>query len=279
MIKSRLMGFALLTAGFLASANASAWANDAPPAPGVSPRIDAIKAAGKLRIGVLTNPPWLVENTTGSGEPWEGPAWVLAKKAAEALGVKLELVAVSHETKVPALAANQTDIAVTPLAVSEERKKVIDFVTYSTSSVCMYGLASNKKFANANTVDDLNAAGVTVAYLIGAPEEAWTKERFPNAQLKGVISSSPTPIEEIMAGRSDAAPVNRIQWPRLSKAVKGLIALPKENNCQDSQEKAAAIGFGLDKGNDAFRDWLQALADKLAPELKQIEQKIISEKL
>ncbi len=276
-MKSRLIGAALLAAGLLASTGASLAADV--PAPGVSPRIDAIKASGKLRIGVLTNPPWLIENTTGSGEPWEGPAWVLAKKAADALGVKLDLVAVSHETKVPALAANQIDITVTPLAESEERKKVIDFVNYSTSSVCMYGLASNKKIANAKTVDELNAAGVTVAYLIGAPEEAWTKERFPKAQLKGMISSSPTPIEEIMAGRSDVAPINRIQWPRLSKTVKGLIALPKENNCQDSQEKAAAIGYGIDKGQDAFRKWLQALADEMSPELKQVEQKIIADKL
>jgi polar amino acid transport system substrate-binding protein len=277
VIKSRLVGLALLTASLIALPSLSQAADV--PAPGTSARIDAIKAAGKLRIGVLTNPPWLIENTTGSGEPWDGPAWVLAKKAASELGVKLDLVAVSHETKVPALAANQIDIAVTPLAVSEERKAVIDFVTYSTSSVCMYGLASNKKFANAHTVDDLNAADVTVAYLIGAPEEAWTKERFPKAKLKGVISSSPTPIEEIMAGRSDAAAINRIQWPRLSKTVKGLAALPKENNCQDSQEKAAAIGYGIDKKQDAFRNWLQALADEMAPELKQVEQKVIADRL
>jgi len=33
------------------------------PAPGMSPRVDAIKKAGVLRVGVLANAPWLVENT------------------------------------------------------------------------------------------------------------------------------------------------------------------------------------------------------------------------
>lgn len=33
------------------------------PAPGASPRVDAIKKAGVLRVGVLANAPWLVENT------------------------------------------------------------------------------------------------------------------------------------------------------------------------------------------------------------------------
>ena len=48
------------------------------PAPGTSARIDAIKKAGVLRAAVLSNPPWLVENTTGSGDQWAGPAWLLA---------------------------------------------------------------------------------------------------------------------------------------------------------------------------------------------------------
>ncbi|MFI4994736.1 MAG: hypothetical protein ACHQAQ_02990 [Hyphomicrobiales bacterium] len=43
-------------------------------APGASPRIDAIRKAGVLRVAVLANAPWLVENTTGSGEKWSGPA-------------------------------------------------------------------------------------------------------------------------------------------------------------------------------------------------------------
>ncbi|MGH8817992.1 MAG: ABC transporter substrate-binding protein, partial [Achromobacter pestifer] len=33
-----------------------------PPAPGESPRIDAIRKAGVLRVGVVNNPPWLVQN-------------------------------------------------------------------------------------------------------------------------------------------------------------------------------------------------------------------------
>ncbi len=49
------------------------------PAPGASPRIDAIKKAGVLRVAVLANAPWLVENTTGSGDHWSGPAWVLSR--------------------------------------------------------------------------------------------------------------------------------------------------------------------------------------------------------
>ena len=85
---------------------AAAYADTPVPAPGTSPRVDAIKKAGVLRVGVLANAPWLVENTTGSGEKWSGPAWLLAEEYAKRLGVKLEAVPVSHETKVPVLASN-----------------------------------------------------------------------------------------------------------------------------------------------------------------------------
>src|SRR6516225_1051978 len=134
------------------------------PAPGASPRVDAIKKAGTLRVGVLANAPWLVENTTGQGEAWSGPAWILAQEYAKRLNVKLEPVPVSHETKVPVLASNQVDISVTPLAETQERLKVVDFIIYSNTSVCVFGLASNPRLAQAKSVDDLNKPDITIAY-------------------------------------------------------------------------------------------------------------------
>jgi polar amino acid transport system substrate-binding protein len=68
-----------------------------------------------------------------AGDAWSGPAWILANEYAKRLGVKLEAVPVSHETKVPVLASNQVDISVTPLAETPDRLKVVDFVIYSTT--------------------------------------------------------------------------------------------------------------------------------------------------
>jgi polar amino acid transport system substrate-binding protein len=250
-----------------------------PPAAGASPRIDAIRQAKALRVGVLVNPPWLYENTTGSGEKWDGPAWTLAKEYARLLGVELVTVPVSNDTKVPVLAANQVDMTIAPLAESPERLKVTDFVLYSNTSVCMFGLASNPKFANAKTVDDLNNPDITVTYLVGAVEEAWVKERFPKAQKRGQISSNLVPIDEVMARRADAGPVNRVQWLALSRRVKGLAVLPKENGCQDSKEKAQPVGLAIDKNQTVYLEWLRAVATQIAEKLKADELRIIQEKL
>jgi polar amino acid transport system substrate-binding protein len=246
------------------------------PAPGASPRIDAIKKAGVLRVAVLANAPWLLENTTGSGDQWSGPAWVLSQDYAKRLGVKLEPVLVSHETKIPVLAANQVDISVTPLAETPDRDKVVDFVLYSNTSVCMFGLASNPKFAAAKSVDDLNKPDITIAYFIGGAEEGWVKQRFPKAKFLGVANSGATaPLEDIMAHRADAAPINRIPYVPMSHKVKGLAALPKADNCQDSTEKAQPVGVAIDKNQPVFLAWLRAVAEKVHPELQASEQKVI----
>jgi polar amino acid transport system substrate-binding protein len=251
-----------------------AFAQD-PPAPGVSPRIDAIRKAGVLRVAVLANPPWLIQDTTSSGQDWSGPAWMLTEQYAKLLGVKLDPILVSHETKVPVLAANQVDLSITPLAETPEREAVIDFVIYSNTSVCLFGRADNKRFTDAKTVDDLNNPDITIAYFIGAAEEGWVKQRFPKAKLRGVTNSGAVaPLDEVMARRADAAPINRIPYVAMAQKVKGLAVLPKANNCQDSQEKAQPVGIGVDKNQPAFLEWLRAVEKTMQPQLTADEQRI-----
>jgi len=239
-----------------------------PPAPGASPRIDAIRKAGVLRVGVVNNPPWLVQNTTGEGEPWSGPSWLLGKEFAKLLGVKMEPVPVSHETKVPALIANQMDIMIGPLNQNAERSKIIDFVTFSSTGVCMFGRADNPKFTNAKTLEEFNKPEITMAYFSGAGEEPMVRAQFPNAKLRGVTNSgSVAPIEEVLAGRSDVAPLNRMLWPNISKKVKGLAVFPKENNCQDSKIFDIKTGMGVNKNEQVYLDWLREVEKRMEPAL------------
>ncbi|UST53384.1 transporter substrate-binding domain-containing protein [Comamonadaceae bacterium OTU4NAUVB1] len=264
-------GLALAAIGVVAGAQT-------PPPPGASPRIDAIRKAGELRVGVLQNTPWLNENTTGSGAAWNGPAWLLATEYARLLDVRLRPVAVSHETKVPVLAANQVDMTISPLGETPERLKVVDFVIYSTTSVCMFGRAGNEKLARVTTVDDLDSPDITIAYFTGGAEENWVKERFPKAKLRAVASSGATaPVEEIMARRADAAPINRVPWVGLDRKVKGLVVYPRDNNCQGSKEKASPVGLAVDRNQGVYLDWLRSVEKTLQPTLAADEKRIVEQ--
>ena len=241
-----------------------------------SPRVQAIQKAGVFRVAVLANPPWLVEDTSGSGEQWVGPGWTLAKEYARLLGVKLEPVPVSHETKVPVLASNQVDMTISPLSVTPERLKVIDFITYSATSLCVFGRADNPKVANAKSIDDFNKAGIVVAYYTGGGEEHWVQTRFPNATLRGVSTAgTAAPVEEIMAKRADVTPINRIPWVALNKKVKGLKAFPEGDNCQSSKEMGTDVGSAIDKGQPEFLAWAKAVEARMQPELTAEESKIV----
>jgi ABC-type amino acid transport substrate-binding protein len=159
------------------------------PKSGQSKTIDAIKKEGKLRVGIMAGYPWLEENTSGQGEPYSGPAWILANSYAKLLGVKLELIPVSHETKVPVVQNGQAQMSIAPLSVTPPRQKVVDFVVYSNSSICMFGKADNPKLAGVKMVDDLNREEISIAYFTGGAEESWVPKRFPKAQSRGVSGS------------------------------------------------------------------------------------------
>jgi polar amino acid transport system substrate-binding protein len=248
------------------------------PAPGQSPKIDAIKERGSLRVAAIGEFPWLPENTTGSGPQFSGPAWVLAEEYANRLGVPLEVVPVSHETKVPILATGDADISIAPLAVTPQRQEVVNFVVYSRSSLCFFGLASNPKLQDVKTVDDLNREDLTMAYFTGTPPEAWAPTRFPKVTFRAVAGSGANaPVEEVMSGRADIASIDNVAWPQLERQVPGLAVFPKGDACLRSTEMATPVGLAVGKQDPAFRDWLQAVYDEIKDKVAAEEVRVLKE--
>lgn len=264
----------VLSAALLLPAAASA---EVPvPAQGESPKIDQVKERGSLLVAAIGEFPWLPENTTGSGPQFSGPAWVLAEEYAKRLGVELEVVPVSHETKVPILASGGADITIAPLAVTPQRQEVVDFINYSQSSLCLFGKADNPKLKDLTSVDDLDSEDIIIAYFTGTPPESWAPTRFSNAQLRGVAGSGANaPVEEIIAGRADVAPIDYAAWPTLSKQVPGLIVFPQGDACLQSQEMKTDIGIAVDKADPVFRDWLQAVYDEVKDQVSAEELQIL----
>lgn len=252
-------------------------ADVAVPAAGTSKKVDEIQKRGVINVAVLAEPPWLAENTTGSGPQYFGSAWVITEEIAKRLGVKIAVTPVSHETKIPILATGQVDITVAPMAMTDERKKVVDFVQYSRSSLCFYGLAANPKLAKVASVDDLNNPDLTMAYLTGTPPETWAPKRFPNMKFRGVQTSSGAngPIEEILAGRADVGPIDNVVWPRLEASQPGLVVFPKGDDCLHSEENALPIGYAIDKGDPVFLKWLADVTAEIKDKYEAEEVRVM----
>lgn len=272
LLRTAAVAGALLLSGSVAAIAAGTEV----PAAGQSAKIDAIKQRGILKVAAIGEFPWLPENTTGSGPQFSGPAWMLAEEYASRLGVKLEVVPVSHETKVPILATGEADISIAPLAVTPKREEVANFVVYSRSSLCLFGLKDNPKLADVKTVDDLNREDLTMAYFTGTPPETWAPTRFPKATLKGVAGSGANaPIEEIMAKRADFASIDNVAWPQLEKQVPGLVSWPSGDDCLKSSEMSTGVGLAVDKKDTVFHDWLQAVYDEIKDKVTDEEIRLL----
>ncbi|GAA3546805.1 hypothetical protein GCM10022263_37410 [Nocardioides daeguensis] len=244
-----------------------------------SERIDAIKERGELRVGVLPGFPFLVQDITGDPNDYAGPAWYLANAYADALGVKLKVVPVTHETKIPVLAADQVDITISPLSVTDERKEVVDFVEYTDTGVCYIGLKDNEKFTSIDDFSDLNSADMTLAYFQGQPTEELLVEKYPELVYRAVPGSGgDVPIEEILSGRADVAVVSpQATGPQLTKAYPDLATFPEGDDCLDSEEFALPNGMAIDKGQPEFLDVLQEVFESVADEVADEERRVVDE--
>ncbi len=261
--------FPLLAAALLTGLSAASFAADTPvPVAGASSRIDAIRQRGTLRVAVLDEYPWLKQNPPGSAEPFQGPAWRLAREYAKRLGVRLETVPVDFDSKVAVLSSDQVDITIAPLLVTPARQNDVDLVVYSVSAQCLFGRADNPKLASVTRIDQLNRPDITVAYNVGSPQGAWILKRLPKAAHVGVTGNlANVPVAEIVAQKADVSTIDAFFFAGLQKKTPGLVSIPKGAACVASRELPIPIGMAVSKQQPAFIAWLRAVAREIKPQV------------
>lgn len=248
-------------------------AGAAVPLPGVSSRIDAIKARGALRVAVLDEYPWLKQNPDGAGKPFQGPAWRLAEEYANRLGVRIETIPVNFENKVSVLASDKVDITIAPLLATPARAKMVDLISYSMSAQSLFGRADNPKVARARGIDDLNRPDVTIAYITGSPQGAWLQKRLPLAARREIPGNlADVPVDEIVAGRADVTTIDKFFFSGLANKTPGLASIPRDH--MSSQELPIPIAMAIDKNQPEFLLWLRAVALEIKPQVEAAQAQV-----
>jgi polar amino acid transport system substrate-binding protein len=237
------------------------------PEAGKSERIDDILKRGTLKVGVTPSFPWLFRNKTGKGDEWRGSSWVLAKAYADALGVKLEAVPVSNETKVPIVVSGGVDMTISSLAETDARKQVVDFVTYSVATFCIFGLNTNAKAAAIKRIDQLDNPDLTFAAYVGTNQANWIPKTFPKAKMRGVTGSGQAPVDELLAGRADFVVGDSPLEPIFKNAYKTMFSIPPD--CSKSDVNPVPIGQAVAKNQPVFVDFLTGVEKKVDAKVKQ----------
>jgi polar amino acid transport system substrate-binding protein len=256
----------LWTAGFSAPVGAQARPPGVPEA-GKSERIDDILKRGTLKVGVTPSFWWLFRNKTGKGDEWRGSSWVLAKAYADALGVKLEAVPVSNETKVPIVISGGVDMTISSLAETDARKQVVDFVTYSVATFCIFGLNTNPRAAAIKSIDQLDNPDLTFAAYVGTNQAAWIPKTFPKAKMRGVTGSGQAPVDELLAGRADFVVGDSPLEPIFKNAYKTMFSIPAD--CTKSDINPVPIGHAIAKNQPVFLEFLTGIEKKVHAKLAQ----------
>lgn len=169
-------------------------------------RVDAIKKAGVLRVGVKQDVPNFGYLNAETNQ-FEGMEIDIAKKLAKSLGVKVEYTPVTTQTREPLMDNGQVDIIIATYTITEQRQ-----ASFSISDPYYYdqiGFLVRKK-SKIQTMDDLD--GLTIGVAQGATTKANLKAYAEENGLsfKFVqLGSYPELTMSLQAKRIDAFSVDK----------------------------------------------------------------------
>lgn len=138
-----------------------------------------IRSRGVLKVGMAEVWPWMTRNEAGE---LEGLEVDLVERLAGDLGVQAEIVPMPFDQLIDRLAAREVDLVASDLSITPARALRVAFSEpYSVSEI--NAVARLDRFAEAPTLEDLNAAGVQIAVTAGTTNAETASKLFPMAEL------------------------------------------------------------------------------------------------
>ncbi|MGF6951728.1 glutamine transport system substrate-binding protein [Neobacillus sp. B4I6] len=150
------------------------------------------------KVGVdTTYPPFEFKE----GDQYKGIDIDLINAIAKNQGFKLELSPMDFGGIIPAMQANQLDVAIAGMSITDERKKIVDFSTpYFDAGLTVIVKNDN---SNIKSADDLK--GKTVAVKKGTTGAKYAQDNAAKLGIKVVqFNDSPAMFQEVANGNADA---------------------------------------------------------------------------
>ena len=203
--------------------------------------IKDIQDRGVLKVGMAESPPWQSPNPSSS--EYEGFNVDMAQRAADLMGVKLEVVPATWSTLIPGLSVKQYDVVFANLFATPQRALVVNFTEpYSTYGFHIVVNADSK----IKTLDDVNSADVTFVGMSGTVEETYPKELYPAAKVKGIATNDIGAwLLEVASGQADAAFLDPGTFQILKTQSPGLSAKLRTLNDEDNLVKPVGLAYAV----------------------------------
>ena len=215
--------------------------------PAQSRTLEEIIKAGEIRMGINVKiPPRGQLNEKNEPVGFEVD---VVKEIARRLGVKLTIVPVDSNERIPSVVTDRVDGVLGSMTRNSERYKVIDFTV--PLSADNYGVIS-KKESGLTKISDLDKPNITIVMTRGTAVLPFVKALAPKAQILQ-LDTIPDRNRAFVQGRGQAI-VDIIDT--------ALIAIAKPNpglellvtHAPELRHTYSCIG--VSKGNDTLRMWL-----------------------
>ena len=177
MIRATLLGLSLaltVTAAFAQTATAI-------PAQAVQPGLAKLLPpdAKTLTLAVaIGSPPDDFRDANGQIAGWEVD---IARAAAEALGLQLDLRPTSFDTLIPGLQAHRFDAGMGQMSITDVRLKILDMVSTLKANELFAALADSP--VKVDTLDDV--CGLTIGTTRGSREMVFAADEAPRCEAAG----------------------------------------------------------------------------------------------
>ncbi len=230
--------------------------------PASAQTVDAIKAKGKVTIGMLVDfPPFGI--TTADGKP-DGYDSDVAKLLAKHMGVAVEIVPVTGPNRIPYLLTNKVDLLVASLGITEERAKQVLFS--KPYAAIETGVFAPQKTAIKEAADLANKRiGVARA---STQDQGVTAIAPATARIMR-FDDDATAVQAILSGQVDALGISNV----VAQQVKTMA--PQNNYEMKFVMKSQVQGISMRLDQDNLRVWVNGFIDtvKANGELNAIHQK------
>jgi polar amino acid transport system substrate-binding protein len=160
--------------------------------------LDEILASKKIVFGINPNLPPL--GTYDAKNNIDGFDVSIASKIADSLGVKLEIVPVGSNDRVPFLLADKIDAVMGGMTRNADRLKVIDFTDPVNTEVL--GVLTTQSTTYKDWTQ-LNDPAVRLVQVRGTTPVKLIQDKLPKAQLL-LLDNYPDAVRSIAQGRADA---------------------------------------------------------------------------
>ena len=179
---------------------------------------------------------------------------MMAKKIAEALGQKVQVVKLDWDSLIPAVMSGDVDCVIAGQSITSERSQQVDFSDpyYYASIITL--VKKDSKYASATSVADLD--GATCTSQLGTIWYDNCLSQIPNANILAAQETAPAMLVALESGACDVVVTDRPTAQAATVAYSDFVALDfggGENDFQVSDEDIN-IGISMKKGNTALKD-------------------------